>query len=239
MMTSMQPSGHSRQRGISLFVVLVMVLITTLLVLWGSRSALLNEMIVGTDSDYQRAFEAAQAVVRDAEFDIKGERSDGTPCSGSECRAWGTIDVASGSVFYPETMNEFVDLEAALSGNTPPCAAGICLTNPDPTYNEFWKDQVKLNAMIAKASSYGVHTGAKAGAVGNPLLAQSTAHAWYWVEVLPYDAGSKFKGGAADDLGPDEKLRPFVYRITGIAKGLRSSTQAVVQSTLVLKKTAS
>ncbi len=100
------------QRGVALFVVLILVLLTTLLVVWASRSALFNEMITGTDSDYQRAFEAAQAMVRDAELDLQGKRSDGTPC-GSEpagtafanCRPAGKkraeMDVANKKVYFP------------------------------------------------------------------------------------------------------------------------------------------
>ena len=61
-----------RQRGISLFVVIVIVLLSTLLSLWAARTSLFNELIVGNDADYQRAFEAAQALMQDAELDIRG-----------------------------------------------------------------------------------------------------------------------------------------------------------------------
>jgi Tfp pilus assembly protein PilX len=39
----------------------------------GIRTSLFNELIVGNDADYQRAFEAAQAILQDAELDIRGE----------------------------------------------------------------------------------------------------------------------------------------------------------------------
>ena len=51
-----------------------MVMLSMLLALWGSRTALFNELIVGNDADYQRTFEAAQALIQDAEFDIQGLR---------------------------------------------------------------------------------------------------------------------------------------------------------------------
>lgn len=229
-----RPVSRGRQQGVSLFVVLVMVLLTTLLVLWGSRSALLNEMITGADSDYQRALEAAQAMVKDAELDIKGERPDGSPCSGTDCRVWGTLDVAGGKVFYPENINEFTDFQTAIGNSTPSCVAGVCVS--DHVEDEFWKTEATLTSMKAKASLYGTHTGAVDGTVGNPLLVNSPARAWYWVEILPYDEASKAAGGAAYQFGPDEKVRPFVYRITAIAQGLRPSTRAVVQTTMVWKK---
>ena len=72
---------RTRQRGISLFVVIVFVLLSMLLALWASRTSLFNEMVVGNDADYQRAFEAAQALLQDAELDIRGENADGSACA--------------------------------------------------------------------------------------------------------------------------------------------------------------
>ena len=50
-----------RQKGVSLFVVLVIVLLSTLLAAWAFRSSIFNQLVVSNDADYQRAFEAAQA----------------------------------------------------------------------------------------------------------------------------------------------------------------------------------
>ena len=61
----------------ALFVVIVFVLLTMLAALWASRTALFGEMIVGNDADYQRAFEAAQALLQDAELDIRSAEPDG------------------------------------------------------------------------------------------------------------------------------------------------------------------
>ena len=55
-----QHSGQRKaQRGISLFIVIVIVLLSTLLAQWSSRTAFVNEMVVGSVADYQPAFEAA------------------------------------------------------------------------------------------------------------------------------------------------------------------------------------
>ena len=59
------------QRGIALFVVIIFVMLSMLLALWASRTAIFNEMVVGNDADYQRAFEAAQSLIQDAELDIQ------------------------------------------------------------------------------------------------------------------------------------------------------------------------
>ena len=54
-------SSLRRQRGVSLFIVIVFVMMSMLLALWGARTSLFNEMIVGNDADYQRAYEASFA----------------------------------------------------------------------------------------------------------------------------------------------------------------------------------
>lgn len=72
-----------RQKGIALFIVVVLVMLSMLLALWASRSALFNEMFVGNDADYQRALEAAQALLQDAELDIRGEQASGAACAAS------------------------------------------------------------------------------------------------------------------------------------------------------------
>jgi type IV pilus assembly protein PilX len=165
----------NRQRGIALFTVLVMVLLGTLLVLWSSRSALLGEMLTGNDSDYQRALEAAHAVMRDAESDLRGP---------------GRAIAAD--------ANAFDDLQAALAASTPPCSAGLCASGKVPA--QFWTTPATLDAMKSVAATYGAHTGAKAP--GHPLL---PGKAWYWIEVLPYDPRPAITGSAALDLAPDRE----------------------------------
>jgi type IV pilus assembly protein PilX len=233
-------SPRHRQQGISLFVVMVMVMLTTLIAMWGSRTALLNEMVTGNDSDYQRALEAAQAMVRDAEFDIKGQKPDGTPCKTGagfqrSCRET-VIDASAGKVFFPQDTDDFQDLEAALAGKTPSCIKGICLANN--VAPEFWKTAtgaMGLDRMKTEAAHYGDYTGAVAATNGDPSLLSSSnsAKAWYWVEVLPYDWP-----GLSYELMPDKEV-PYVYRITGIGKGLKDGTQAVVQTVFVWRKNAS
>ena len=75
------PGQGQRQRGVALFVVIVFVMLSMLLALWASRTSLFNELVVGNDADYQRAFEAAQALLQDAELDIRRELPDGTACN--------------------------------------------------------------------------------------------------------------------------------------------------------------
>ena len=62
--------SKKHQQGIALYVIIVLVLLSMLLALWASRTALFNELIVGNNADYQRAYEAAEAMLEDAKNDI-------------------------------------------------------------------------------------------------------------------------------------------------------------------------
>jgi type IV pilus assembly protein PilX len=232
---------HARQRGISLFIVMVMVLLTTLVVMWASRTALFNELVTGNDADYQRALEAAQAMVRDAEFDIKGTKPDGTPCKAlyeGSCRQF---LISNDQAYFPQTSDDFQDLTYKLTNQTPSCVQGICVsTNVLP---EFWLSTSPtqgLEAMKKVAARYGELTGAVAvDSAGNALLKWNAneSNAWYWVEVLPFDTSQAYETGTSSGPIPNVK-RPYVYRITAIAKGHKPGSLAVVQTNFVWKNTA-
>ena len=235
---------HQRryQRGISLFIVIVLVMLSMLLALWGSRTSLFNEMIVGNDADYQRAFEAAQALIQDAEFDIRGERPDGTVCvpgaTTDTCRPVGA------PVWFPLEDQDlgilFNTLDAATAAQN--CVKGLCLKRTGN--QDFWADKTTLDAMITAGARYGQFTGAETGAASskasNPILKNITAGqgGWYWIEVMRYQANANNSGlisNGSSNLGLN--LKPNVaYRITAIARGLKPSTQVVLQSTYVRQK---
>ena len=119
-MQSMSKKSPQIQRGISLFVVIVIVMLSALLAMWGSRTSLFNEMIVGNDADYQRAFEAAQALVQDAEFDIRGERPDGTACvpAAGKPEVCRVPDAVVNKVWIPTEDKEIGDILSELDGAT-------------------------------------------------------------------------------------------------------------------------
>lgn len=235
-----------RQRGVSLFVVIVFVMMSMLLALWGARTSLFNEMIVGNDADYQRAFEAAQALIQDAEFDIRGERPDGLACdraipnvNADTCRP-----APSALVWFPTEDKELGDLVSTLGAkaSTGYCLKGICLKR---TQNQdFWNDKTALTAMLPEGARYGHYTGAQTGGTGttasNPILKSSTAGegGFYWIEVMPYDPNAGNSGLITNgSTNLPLNLKPSIaYRITAIARGLKPNTQVVLQSTFVRQK---
>ncbi len=246
------PNSLRRQRGISLFIVIVLVMLSMLLALWSARTSLFNEMVVGNDADYQRAFEAAQALLQDAEFDIRGERPDGSECSraianvtADTCRPPASVlPTAPAPIWFPNEDKELGDLFSTLDTKsaTQYCFKGICLKRIGN--QDFWNDKTTLNAMLPEGSRYGQYTGAETGAAGstasNPILKNTTESegGWYWIEVMPYDpnasnSGLITNGSASLALN----LKPSIaYRITAVARGIKNSTQVVLQSTFVRHK---
>ena len=251
---AMARRAPQRQRGVALFVVIVFVLLTMLAALWASRTALFGEMIVGNDADYQRAFEAAQALLQDAELDIREEHADGTPWRQSDaartlnapCVANSNICRTSTATDFPrppETAEDLGDLLAHLKTQSTGCQHGLCLKRTGN--QDFWNDATTLAAMTAAnvGARYGQYTGAKKGDSSNPanpILQQTGAGkgGWYWIEVLPYDQSSKTSGvivggsGATNlDLLPLNLKPHVVYRITALAQGLKPNSRVVLQQT--------
>lgn len=240
----------SRQRGIALFIVIIFIMLSMLLALWASRTALFNEIIVGNDADYQRAYEAAQALMQDAELDIRGERSDGSACApvGGKPEICRVVDPTN-TVWIPTEEKEVGNLLATLDGAATKCINGLCLKRTGK--QDFWnnKDTSKGTTLAEMMSDgvgarYGQYTGAETGTTAkpsNPILmdrSASTKGGWYWIEIMPYDGNAGNSGlitNGSTNLALN--LLPNVaYRITAIAHGLKSSTQVVLQSTFVRQK---
>ena len=147
----------SKQRGVSLPMVLIFLLLSIISVLGAFRAGFLNEKMVGNESDYNRAFSAAEALIRDAEIDIRGRRppydffqadgSAGFPCRPTvddgnstdpvsqvgfedSCRLRGAVNTP----WFPEDTVDFdrvqLLLNPAVTDNN--CIAGICMP-PDTT----------------------------------------------------------------------------------------------------------
>lgn len=266
---AMQPKStfkHSAmprsQRGVALYVVIIFVLLSMLLALWAARSALFNEILVGNDADYRRTFEASQAMLQDAEFDIRGVQANGSACA----RSAGNSDIcrpppapavpASGSAaaipattgadvyfdFETKDLGNMLSTVQALSPNSTLCYKGICPKRADP--QDFWNDSTNMAAMITSnvGARYGQFTGASATSTANPILAETAAGkgAWYWVEILPYvDPNVSLLSGVSTGANVERfapmRTKLFVYRITAVARGNKPGSEVVLQSTLSLQ----
>jgi len=254
---------HKSQHGVALFVVIVFVMLSMLLALWASRTSLFNEMLVGNDVDYQRAFEAAQALIQDAELDIRGENPNGTACSSANCR-----EKQVGIPQIPLETQEVTPLLTFLDLQETKCLRGLCTkrtgrqdfwnytntTNPAPS--NLVPGEVTLEKMTQATvgARYGQYTGATAGSTSSPanpiLMWDGTTPAnqggWYWIEIMPYDQSSNSSGVIVKPSTAKTtdfislNLSPNVaYRITAVAFGRKRDsannplTMAVLQQTYV------
>ncbi|WP_312528741.1 PilX N-terminal domain-containing pilus assembly protein [Comamonas sp.] len=240
-----------QQRGVALFVVIVFVMLSMLLALWSARTSLFGEMMVSNDADYQRAFEAAQALLQDAELDIRNENADGSICSGT-----GDVCRQSTADQIPLEASGAGKLLATLDNQPYKCRNGLCTKRQGK--QDFWNNsdatrgptlaQMSPNSGTPVGARYGRYTGAKLGDAtnpANPILADRSASnrgGWYWIEVLTYDESSKNSNliVADDGAGNNVVANNFltlnlvpnvVYRITSIARGLKPNTTVVLQQT--------
>lgn len=216
----------------ALLATMVTLLLAALLFTTALRTAWLNELVTGTDVDYQRAFENAEALLRDAEFDIQGLHPDGSPCREDNCRhRSGGNASESGQVGFPRGgAEEFGAIRSLLGAGRPSCLAGICIE--EGVAKEFWREpRGELERMKAVSAHYGQFSGAPSVQASNPLLA---TRGWYWVEVLPFDLDAPVPP-ASQGLRPDED-HPYVYRITAVSEGRKPATRAVLQTLVVLRK---
>lgn len=237
---------HPSQRGLSLLVVIVILMLTLLMALGASRTALFNTLIVGNEADYQRTFDAAQALLQDAELDILGQDAAGHACAPSASD--GKVCRRLGRVWFIDEEKDLTGLLALLQAQPgAPCLQGICarLTGT----HDFWDDAALFARMrqAGVAARYGEFTGAQSGHHSHPLLNTMAANesGWYWVEVLPYAMGeSRLLTPSASTSASTTATAPLslhlnpavVYRITAIAQGLKPGTLVVLQSTLARQK---
>ncbi len=250
------PAVAVRQRGVALFVVIVFVMLSMLLALWASRTSLFSEMVVGNDADYQRAYEAAQALLQDAELDIRGEMADGNLCNGPPCRAY------SGALQFPGDTNEINPLITALQAQPTRCKDGLCARRVGR--QDFWNYATAATAITPTANAalgevplsdlmkvgvgarYGQFTGAQLGsstAPTNPILADQSADdrgGWYWVEIMRYSEKAKSANLIQDSSTSELPLNLDVYvvfRITALARGRKPETTVVLQETYARQRT--
>lgn len=227
------PPGNG-PRGAALYVVLVVLWLTAMLALWSARSALFNERLAGNESDYQRAFEAAQAMLDDAQLDIQQLQADGMPCESEadaplKCRA--TI-----AEHWRFDASGLPDMLAHLASFPTGCANGLCVRHDGA--QDFWSDRVLLAQMTAEGvgARFGQFTSATAAATTRSDA--DLQHAWYWIEILPYPTPqiallTRFQDNTPVRQFAPHSARPWMVRITALARGQRAGTEVVLQTVVV------
>lgn len=221
-----------RQSGATLLIVMVMLLLAALVVLASTRGNWLNDKLITAEADRQRAFLAAEALVRDAELDIRGLRVDGNPCPTPSGTAMGCRSRLNGMGFFPLELDDFDLIQALVAGQPDGCIRGLCVPAAPDALTDALGTAAGLERLKGSAALYGQFTGADGGAAGHPLLNADSPSGWYWVEVLHYSAASLISAGSQGLPVPDP-AQPFVYRIHAVVEGLREGTQVHLVSVLV------
>ncbi len=155
----MKPN-HTRERGATLVVALVMLVVLTLIGVQAARMALLDEKSARAGRDREIAFQAAEAALRDAWADIdSGLRVplfDGAPSG---------FDAGCANVALP------ADAAAAATNRR-----GLCVPNEASDPRQMWQDV----DLATRAVPFGTFT-------SRPWDNSQTPAPVYLVESLPFD----------------------------------------------------
>jgi type IV pilus assembly protein PilX len=230
-MSARASAGAPQQRGMALLVVMVVLALGSWLALGSARTAWLNENLVSSQSDQQRATAAAHALLKDAQDDIQGLRADGTPCSSAPTDAGCRGQRGDNRPFFPTHEEHLPELIARI-GSAHACRYGICLPTsvtslqPQALASRLLQDAA-AGAPTTLVASYGQYTGTTPS---QPLLNGASARAWYWVEVFRLDSAADASVLTAADPRP-----PFVYRINAYVQGHKTGTRVLLRSLFVPK----
>ncbi len=198
------------QRGFSLIVVLLMLLVVTVLGLGAAQTSLVSERGARNDRDTEVAFQAAEAALLDAEADVLG------PNDHTRQRL---------CVFNSRDIAAFAAGCGAGGDRQGLCAPVAPGTEP------VWMG-ADFSADASKSVAYGAFTGqtylSGGTATGPSAGAVSARPPRYIVEAVRSHGGwqaDQLQSASADGAR-------YLFRVTAIGYGVREETQVVLQTTL-------
>jgi type IV pilus assembly protein PilX len=215
-----------RQTGFSLIVALMMLIVIILLGVSASQMSINEERGSRNDRDRQIAFQAAEAAIKDAEYEIYGSS---VLCNLPGLTSRGTMRSASG--IYTCFNQDYV------VGYLPGCSglpnAGLCLNSlSSPAYLDSTNVDFAKDASGAAGANY--HTVAYGQYTGNTFTSQATSAAMsalpisaypprYIIEAIPKNTSiDSATSGACAGL-------PCMFRITAMGFGANPNAQVVLQ----------
>lgn len=205
LLTSLR-SGR-RDPGFALITALVMLLVITVLALAGARMALDTKRMSRNQRDSDIAFQAAEAALRDAEYDIRNN----------------TAINSRVAQFQPESAEGFPAVAGTCNSGTPgpTSGRGLCLPSADND-NPVWKTvSWNVSATTPQTVAYGDFTG-RTFPTGSGVLPPVKPR--YIIELLP-DTSNGMAPPAGGTTGP------YLYRITAVGWGPNSSAPVMLQTT--------
>lgn len=197
------------QRGLSLIIVMLILIVVSVLGVGGMQIALMAERGTRNDRDMQVAWQAAEAGLVDAEFDIIG-----LPVGSSNNRS---------AIFKRNEVDiaKFID-DCGNSGQS----IGLCTLKT--TGNPSWLTvDFEATGNSTKTVEFGKYTGRNfpAGTTG----IRPAKKPRYLIEIIPDVHGTKsFRTTNLNELASNETLS-HIYRVTAMGFGPNTDTQVVLQ----------
>jgi type IV pilus assembly protein PilX len=211
-------SPSPKQMGSTLIISLLFLMVTTLIATGVWRIAMQQESMTGVERDYQIAFEAAEAALRDAELDFFNVCARIDTAGNNAACAIRTQPIEGETSFGSQTSGE-IPSDGSCS------TAGLCLGIKQTVNNvNFYEARPSLailegtaNPSLGQRVVYGTYTRApNTPTQAIPLVNQQPA---YLIESL------KFGGSSKAAATPK-------YRTTAIGYGRRADTRVILQSYL-------
>ncbi len=234
----------ARQRGFSLIVSLMMLIVIIILGISASQMAINEERGARNDRDRQIAFQAAEAALKDAEFEIINPASPGGLCTapGQMNRGRGRLGFAASTCF--NSINAIGFTATATTPCSVPPNAGLCefnATTPawlrpasDVMHIDFLADAKGSGTMSTVA--YGQYTNrvygsqAQAALFGQPLSRYAPR---YIIERVQQNTSVDTLTGAGDSS--DASGGAYMFRVTAMGFGANPNTQVVLQTIVATK----
>jgi type IV pilus assembly protein PilX len=190
----------SEQGGFSLITTLILLTVVMALGIGASQMVLLAERSARFDRDQQIAFQAAEAALLDAEFDIRGPNSS----------------FNQREALFSGRLADIVSFSEGCSATS--TTRGLCLPAATGVKSIWYSVDFTDETNAAKTAKFGEFTGRTlpSGDTGT----RSEIAPRYIIEIIP-DATA---GASSSSTAPKA-----LYRITSMGFGPRKETQAVLQ----------
>jgi type IV pilus assembly protein PilX len=193
----------TRQKGISLIVTLILLIVIAMLGLSGAQIAIQEEKTSRNDRDHQVAFQAAEAALVDAQMDIEN--------SPDSQKSRSNLFSKNSTLGFPE------DGEVPCGSGVTNIYLGLCRhSSPDEQPAWVAANFVNDTASIANTVPYGTFTG-NTFPLGKGALSAKVPR--YIIELMMYNQA----GENADQVS-------YFYRVTAIGFGARDTTKVMLQT---------
>ncbi len=212
----------ARQSGFSLIVSLMMLIVIIILGLSASQISINEERAARNDRDRQIAFQAAEAALKEAEFEILSTLSP-------------ACDVPGNPPSRKRTGTSTCFNQGNAVGYVPQCSAppneGLCDNTPArPGWMDAHFAADAMGASPVNTTQYGRFTGHVFGSqqtLANPSLPVSKYDPRYVIEIVPNNTSieSQTGDGAGGGAGAGH-----IFRVTAMGFGANPNSQVVLQT---------